>query len=66
MNSPDIGNIALGLLIAMVGGLYTSSPQWFYKKWPPKQQAWQRKLLRIFGPAFIVLGLAMIGLQFKR
>jgi hypothetical protein len=30
----------------------------------PEQQARQRKLLRIFGPGFLVLGLAWLALQF--
>ena len=62
----DIGNIALGLLLVIVGVLYTFFPHWLCKKWPPEQQAWQRKLLRIFGPAFLVRGLAWMAFQFTK
>jgi uncharacterized protein YjeT (DUF2065 family) len=64
MNIADIVDIATPLLVVIVGGLYTFFPQWFYKKWPAEQQAWQRKLLRIFGPGFLVLGLAWLALKF--
>jgi hypothetical protein len=63
MDIADIVEIATPLLVVIVGGLYTFFPQWFFKKWPPEQRAWQRKLLRIFGPAILVLGLAWLALQ---
>jgi uncharacterized protein YjeT (DUF2065 family) len=66
MNIADILDIATPLLVVIVGVLYTFFPQWFYKKWPPEQRAWQRKLLRIFGPAFLVCGLAWLAFQFTK
>ena len=66
MNIADIVDIATPLLIVIVGVLYTFFSHWLCKKWPPEQQAWQRKLLRIFDPAFLVCGLAWLALQFTK
>ena len=64
MSIADVVDIATPLLVVIVGLLYTFFAQWFYKKWPAEQQAWQRKLLRIFGPGFLVCGLAWLAFQF--
>ena len=64
MNIADIVEIATPLLLVIVGVLYTFFPQWFYKRWQSDQEDRQRKLLRYFGPAFLVLGLAWLALHF--
>ena len=62
----DIVDIATPLLIVIVGVLYTFFSHWLCKKWPPEQRARQRKLLRVFGPAILVLGLAQLYFEFVR
>lgn len=66
MDSNHIVGIATPLLVLVVGVLYTFFPHWLCRKWLPDQQRRQRKLLRVFGPMFLVLGLVWLALRFMR